>query len=288
MGSWPYHEDKHGNMVRCHSNPCRLHGGSEIMAESPEDAAEQWDRRITLERHAVIDGDARSLGELGRMARDAASRGGYLSLDPLSSTGDMINGMEPLPVVDVIPSSQPGVPPVFEVSDKYAGRYADMLSAMHGSGSEGAQVDVESPSAMRGMRMFVTPDGLAGAALKHDDMDAPGESTYVTAVVKSSTGSWRHSALGTVGACVRNGGSRLDCFDTFLPKIYGKAGFKPVARIPFDREYAPDGWDYDWASDFAVDGCPDVVFMVRDDSPHDVVDMESYDDAYVYASSITR
>ena len=34
---WPYHEDKHGNMVPCASNPCRRHP-ADIMATSPEDA----------------------------------------------------------------------------------------------------------------------------------------------------------------------------------------------------------------------------------------------------------
>lgn len=36
--NWPYHEDNNGNMVACASNPCRLHGGNDIMASSPEEA----------------------------------------------------------------------------------------------------------------------------------------------------------------------------------------------------------------------------------------------------------
>lgn len=36
-GDWPYHEDKHGNMVKCRSNPCRRHS-NDIMAASPEEA----------------------------------------------------------------------------------------------------------------------------------------------------------------------------------------------------------------------------------------------------------
>ena len=42
--NWPYHEDKNGNMVPCASNPCKLHGGTDIMATSPEDAtAKKYD-----------------------------------------------------------------------------------------------------------------------------------------------------------------------------------------------------------------------------------------------------
>jgi len=35
---WPYHETKDGNMVPCANNPCRLHGESDVVARSPEEA----------------------------------------------------------------------------------------------------------------------------------------------------------------------------------------------------------------------------------------------------------
>ena len=43
-GDWPYHEDPHGNWIACHSNPCKLHSGGDIMATSPEDAMAKADR----------------------------------------------------------------------------------------------------------------------------------------------------------------------------------------------------------------------------------------------------
>ena len=39
--SWPHHQDKHGNWVPCASNPCKMHGGTEIMAKNPEEAFEK-------------------------------------------------------------------------------------------------------------------------------------------------------------------------------------------------------------------------------------------------------
>jgi hypothetical protein len=36
--NWPYHEDPHGNMVPCESNPCSIHGGKDVMATSAEQA----------------------------------------------------------------------------------------------------------------------------------------------------------------------------------------------------------------------------------------------------------
>lgn len=39
--SWPHHQDKNGNWVPCASNPCKMHGGSEVMAKNPEEAFEK-------------------------------------------------------------------------------------------------------------------------------------------------------------------------------------------------------------------------------------------------------
>ena len=39
--SWPHHQDKHGNWIPCASNPCKMHGGSEVMAKNPEEAFEK-------------------------------------------------------------------------------------------------------------------------------------------------------------------------------------------------------------------------------------------------------
>lgn len=54
---------------------------------------------------------------------------------------------------------------------------------------------------------------------------------------------------------VQRGAKTLDCYDGHLTKLYVQHGFVPVARIKFNREYAPEGWDYDRFDN------PDVVFM---------------------------
>jgi hypothetical protein len=47
MTDWPYHEyrgkdpKKTGTFVKCHDNPCSIHGDSDIMASSPEEAYEK-------------------------------------------------------------------------------------------------------------------------------------------------------------------------------------------------------------------------------------------------------
>ena len=52
----------------------------------------------------------------------------------------------------------------------------------------------------------------------------------------------------------------LNGFDTVLPDIYGKLGFKAVARLRFNPEFAPEGWDAERYARFNA-GAPDVVFM---------------------------
>ncbi len=59
------------------------------------------------------------------------------------------------------------------------------------------------------------------------------------------------------------GGRQLDCFDIYLTKIYEAHGFKPVAKMKWNDEYIPEGWNKDNFKDYN-NGEPDVVFMVYD------------------------
>lgn len=279
--SWPYHENKHGDMVPCVSNPCRLHGGSEIIASSAEEAYElKYDNNDDV-KHAILGRDRKSIESLNNRISAAVRNGGYFSISSMDADGNMIGGS--LPVIGMNVPEDKNIPVTFEVDSSFGGRYSRMLSRVFHDGDSGAQVSEEPASAMKNMRMFVTPDGLSGAALAkdgcNDDKDDP---DYVTAVCKDKTCTWRHSASGTVGNAISNGGRRLDCFDTFLPKIYGSLGFKPVARIPFNTEYAPETWDYDIMKPYH-DGCPDVVFMSIQPSSEPVKNIEDYDEALHYA-----
>jgi uncharacterized membrane protein (UPF0127 family) len=102
------------------------------------------------------------------------------------------------------------------------------------------------------MRPFLSQDGRTGFALNGDDIVSV----------------FRHPQ-GQVGAqhalqwATDLGGRRLDAFDTTLPKFYSDAGFKPVSRLPFNDQFAPEGWDYDTFKNFNG-GRPDVVHMVYD------------------------
>lgn len=76
---------------------------------------------------------------------------------------------------------------------------------------------------------------------------------------------------------VLNGGRRVDVFDTYLPKLYIRAGFRTVARMLWDENYAPKGWNYSLFKQFNG-GRPDVIFMVYDPPPQIPV-VSSYEEA---------
>lgn len=105
-----------------------------------------------------------------------------------------------------------------------------------------------------GTKLFLASDDSAGAAVTPSGdlisvFKAPGSKADMTALLSEAAS---HAQT-------------LDGFDIngFLPNRYGALGFKPVARVPFNPEYAPEGWD---SMKF---GTPDNVLMVRD--PHNVL-----------------
>ncbi|QHG85573.1 hypothetical protein D1O33_24465 (plasmid) [Rhodococcus rhodochrous] len=117
-----------------------------------------------------------------------------------------------------------------------------------------ASVYVYDEDEYRQMRLLVTDDGRAGVALKGDEIVsafAHRDCAHPKAV---------QSMLSQATAL---GGRRLDCFDTVLPDLYADAGFVPVARLKWNDDYAPEGWDYDTFRAYN-NGRPDVVFMAYD------------------------
>ena len=146
------------------------------------------------------------------------------------------------------------VPTIREVpAQQSAAQYnADMTEAMKGH-EFGAQVEIKSPEDLAQARLFRTEDG-SGFAIKPD-----GDIVAVFA----GKGSAKGSAYSMLQAAVAAGGRKLDAFDTYLPKIYETAGFRPVARLPWNDEFAPPDWDKKTFADYNG-GEPDVVFFVYD------------------------
>ena len=142
-----------------------------------------------------------------------------------------------------------------------------LLAAQKSQGAAGAQVtvyDAVSTPEQDGYdryRLFLTSDGRAGFTIKPD-----GEigSVFKTVPGKGSVDDLKYSSVSMLHAATQMGGRWLNAFDTYLPDEYAIAGFKPVSRIPFNREFAPNGWNYK-AQKGWNNGEPDVVWMAYDD-----------------------
>ena len=87
-----------------------------------------------------------------------------------------------------------------------------------------------------GTRTFMSADNMAGALVTADG--------DIEAVFKDPRSKAKQAATSLLITAVENGGRKLDCYGEDLVYTYNGRGFEAVARIPFNEEYAPDGWTY--------------------------------------------
>ena len=132
-----------------------------------------------------------------------------------------------------------------------AQKFADTLQQSKESSPHGASVYVYPAEDYQGMNLFLSDSGKSGFAVKPDG--------DIVSVFSMERGSGR----SVMEAAIAAGGKKLDAFDTILPEFYGDHGFVEAARIPWNDEFAPDGWDKQTFKKFN-NGEPDVVMMVLD------------------------
>lgn len=145
-------------------------------------------------------------------------------------------------------------PELYELHPRDAETYRRQMETLRDGNRFAASVYVYSDDEYEGMRLLVTDDGRSGIALKDDE---------IVSLYAHHDSNHSGAANSMLETAVAAGGRRLDCFDTVLPAIYAKSGFVPVARLKWNDDYAPDGWDYDTYAAFNG-GRPDVVFMAHD------------------------
>ena len=131
-------------------------------------------------------------------------------------------------------------------------RFIKALSAGKFSTKYGAQVSVLTPEQYANGRMFLTPDGMAGFAIIDGD--------NLVSLFNHRDSSYRGVSAALVMLGVQEGGRRLENFDTYLPKIYGRLGFKETGRYPWDEELKVSDWDYETYRKWN-DGRPDYLEM---------------------------
>ena len=165
----------------------------------------------------------------------------------------------------------------FEANDQTAQTFLDALKeAKRSLGPAAACVEEKSIEELTGRdewksqcRIFLSTDRKCGFVIKNGDD-----------LVSVFSGHEHNSGDAIVEAAIAAGARRLDCFNTILPAFYAAHGFRPVARLKFNRDYAPYDWDYDFFSGKTVvgkredgtpkmsrnfsDGEPDIIMMVYD------------------------
>lgn len=123
-------------------------------------------------------------------------------------------------------------------------------------GDLGAQVHTYTPEEYSQMRLFLSEDGLSGCAVKSD-----GDIVSVFSNPNVKIKDFRSRSHAMVELTIQNGGNKLDAFDTYLPDLYKKHGFKEVGRDKWNEQYKPEGWNKEFFKKWHKNGEPDVVYM---------------------------
>ena len=151
-----------------------------------------------------------------------------------------------------------------------AADYAQRMQSAMVNHEFGAQVELKAADELSKYKLYQTDDD-AGFALKPDgDIVA----------VYSGASEPRNGLFSVLQAAIDQGGRKLDAFNTMLPKVYQTVGFKPVARVKWNDEFAPKppfaakAWDKETYKEFN-NGEPDIVLMVYDPDHFGGVDMAS-------------
>lgn len=145
---------------------------------------------------------------------------------------------------------------ILELTPAGAVAYHEAIAAGAKAHKYGAAVEVKSVKDYKKTRMFITDDGGAGLCVKPD-----GDIVSVFKNPDITSSKWAGGEL--MMTALDNGGKKLDCFaiNDFLPNYYMQFGFVAAARVKFNRDFAPEGWDY------KLMGEPDIVYMVHNGDP---------------------
>lgn len=142
-------------------------------------------------------------------------------------------------------------------------RFSIALDEAKASSDHGAYVDPQSVEDLqeKGAKMIVAGDGLAGAAVGTKGKDAGN----IFGVFKSKASQAKHASIELIIQAIAQGGNKLDCFDGALRGMYQQTGMVPVARVAFNEEFMPDGWNVE------RDDHPDVLFWMHNGDSADTV-----------------
>ena len=134
-----------------------------------------------------------------------------------------------------------------------------IAKAKQSLGNDGASVELKDD--YTDINLYLSEDGESGFGIKPNG--------DIVSVFSSKKVKGRAHHLLEM-AVYEGGGRQLDCFDIYLTKIYETHGFKPVAKMKWNDEYIPEGWNKDNFKDYnngepaLTAGRRHVVFMAYD------------------------
>lgn len=126
-------------------------------------------------------------------------------------------------------------------------------------GDYGASVELKDD--YTDINLYLSEDGESGFGIKPNG--------DIVSVFSNNKAEGGRSAY-MLEMAISQGGRQLDCFDVYLVEIYEAHGFKPVAKMKWNDEYIPEGWnkenfkDYNNGEPALTAGRRHVVFMAYD------------------------
>lgn len=127
-----------------------------------------------------------------------------------------------------------------------------IAKAKQSLGDYGASVELKDD--YTDINLYLSEDGESGFGIKPNG--------DIVSVFSNNKAEGGRSAY-MLEMAISQGGRQLDCFDVYLVEIYEAHGFKPVAKMKWDDEYIPEGWNKENFKNYN-NGEPDVVFMAYD------------------------
>lgn len=256
--------------------------GIEMLARSAAmpTARDQWEETMHRLRAGVDRRAAETAGQLARQGKPAKP-GFQMDVGTLPGEDGEATRMRRLRIVDVhLPDHETAqalhdsgrpVFPVYELALGQEHRFRQTLDAAKAVHPFGNAVDVYR--SYKGLSCYLSQDGQSGFALTA----GPGPTDHEVVSVFSVSSQRRRTAC-LLHTAVRRGGYRLDCYDVELPRLYAAAGYREQARLRWDDDYAPEGWDHQRFARYN-DGRPDVVFMrYGAPAPDSTRYVQTYDD----------
>jgi len=177
-------------------------------------------------------------------------------------------------------NATPYAPKDFETTVDAEYYAQQMENAINKRDEDALQVDLVTPEMAEeiladGGKLYIAKDGSAGAYVKGDG--------YMGGLFKDPTVGKNRATSVIFDLLRKDGGRFFDAYATHLEDIYTRNGFRPIARLDFDEQYAPKNWEKS-----NLISKPDVVFF--HDDPHgeyNIGDGDRIDD-YMEGYAITK